>query len=157
MEERYVQKNKVKYQLSKAPANPHLPSTLLAQKVKGLTAWLFLHRQCSGFVSSLQLPKNECQDAWVTSPASTTPPSWIEISPANSQYFVRRLLPLATKAKMAADGGVQTVEVEDDFLEERLSKPIFYSPEVEEAISQVTRVKLIFVKLYFLWRVVDSS
>jgi len=38
MEERYVQKNKVKYQLSKAPANPHLPSTLLAQKVKGLTA-----------------------------------------------------------------------------------------------------------------------
>ena len=63
-----------------------------------------------------------------------------EISPANSQYFVPRLLPLDTKAKMAADGGVQTVEVEDDFLEERLSKPIFYSPEVEEAISQVTRV-----------------
>ena len=41
---------------------------------------------------------------------------------------------------MAADGGVQTLEVEDDFLEERLSKPIFYSPEVEEAISQVTSV-----------------
>ena len=50
---------------------------------------------------------------------------------------------------MAADGGAQTVEVEDDFLEERLSKPIFYSPEVEEAISQVTRVCSIFVKLYF--------
>ena len=58
---------------------------------------------------------------------------------------------------MAADGGVQTVEGEDDFLEERLSKPIFYSPEVEEAISQVTRVCSIFVKLYFLWRVVDCS
>lgn len=41
---------------------------------------------------------------------------------------------------MAADGGVQMVEVEDDFLEERLSKPIFYSPEVEKAISQVTSV-----------------
>lgn len=37
---------------------------------------------------------------------------------------------------MAADGAAQ-VEVEDDFLEESLSKPIFYSPEVEEAISQV--------------------
>ena len=41
---------------------------------------------------------------------------------------------------MAADGGVQTVEVEDDFFFFFLSKPIFYSPEVEEAISQVTRV-----------------
>lgn len=41
---------------------------------------------------------------------------------------------------MAADGGGQIVEVDDDILEERLSKPIFYSPEVEEAISQVTRI-----------------
>lgn len=70
IEEKYTQKNKVKHQLSKAPANPHLPSTLLAQKVKGLTARLLLKGQCSGFVSSLQLPRNECQDAWVTSPAS---------------------------------------------------------------------------------------
>ena len=28
-------------------------------------------------------------------------------------------------------------ELEEDFLEEKLSKPIIYSPEVEEAISQV--------------------
>ena len=40
---------------------------------------------------------------------------------------------------MAADGAAQ-VEVEDDFLEESLSKPIFYSPEVEEAISQVSNI-----------------
>lgn len=38
---------------------------------------------------------------------------------------------------MAADGGQQPAETGDDFLEETLSKPIFYSPEVEEAISQV--------------------
>ena len=32
-------------------------------------------------------------------------------------------------------------EVEDDFLEESSSKPIFYSPEVEEAISQVSKIQ----------------
>ena len=40
---------------------------------------------------------------------------------------------------MAADVAPQSAEVEDDFLEESLSKPIFYSSEVEEAISQVSK------------------
>lgn len=39
---------------------------------------------------------------------------------------------------MAAEIGAPSAgELEDDFLEESLSKPIFYSSEVEEAISQV--------------------
>lgn len=43
-----------------------------------------------------------------------------------------------SRSKMAAEVGAPSAgEVEEDFLEESLSKPIFYSPEVEEAISQV--------------------
>ncbi|XP_067032870.1 vacuolar protein sorting-associated protein 53 homolog [Acropora muricata] len=38
---------------------------------------------------------------------------------------------------MADEFAQQSAEIEDDFLEESLSKPIFYSTEVEEAISQV--------------------
>ncbi|KAK2558268.1 Vacuolar protein sorting-associated protein 53-like protein [Acropora cervicornis] len=38
---------------------------------------------------------------------------------------------------MADEFAQQSAEIEDDFLEESLSKPIFYSAEVEEAISQV--------------------
>ena len=41
---------------------------------------------------------------------------------------------------MAAEVGAPSGEVEDDFLEESLSKPIFYSSEVEEAISQVWKI-----------------
>ena len=41
---------------------------------------------------------------------------------------------------MAAEVAAQSTEVEDDFLEESLSKPIFYSPEVEDAISQVSEI-----------------
>lgn len=43
-----------------------------------------------------------------------------------------------SRSKMAA-------EVEDDFLEESSSKPIFYSPEVEEAISQVLKIQRVCV------------
>lgn len=39
---------------------------------------------------------------------------------------------------MADEFTQQSAEIEDDFLEESLSKPIFYSAEVEEAISQVS-------------------
>jgi len=41
---------------------------------------------------------------------------------------------------MAAEVAAQSTEIEDDFLEESLSKPIFYSPEVEDAISQVSEI-----------------
>lgn len=41
---------------------------------------------------------------------------------------------------MAAEIGAQSGEVDEDLLEESLSKPIFYSPEVEEAISQVWKI-----------------
>lgn len=44
---------------------------------------------------------------------------------------------------MAADIG-RSVEGEDDFLEESSLKPIVYSSEVEEAISQVLYI-LVFI------------
>lgn len=46
---------------------------------------------------------------------------------------------------MAADIG-RSVEGEDDFLEESSLKPIVYSSEVEEAISQVFQILLVILK-----------
>lgn len=100
----------------------------LPQKVLVLTARKIVQGQSFASVSSWKTNAN----AFVTSPS---------IKPGY-QAIVQRLLPLApsTQSKMAADMAVQSADIENDFLEESLSKPIFYSPEVEEAISQVSKI-----------------